>query len=414
MLRAQLQDAAVSAAKSYGHANVEPRHVLYAIVKRFRERAELKEHADGVRQALEPRGNAHKAPAVGDEAASLLSSITTEVEAIAAVVSARRGGPVASGGEASASRPAEVRTEGVAATATASTPPATTAPTPAEILAELESLIGLGPVKAQVRSVIAVVQANTERQKAGLAPVNPSLHLVFTGPPGTGKTTVARLVARLYGATGALPGAGFTEASRADLVAGYVGQTAIKTSEIIARTRPGVLFIDEAYALSSRGGNDFGSEAIATLVKAMEDHRSELAIIVAGYSAEMADFVGSNPGLRSRFKTYIDFPDYAAAELLQIFERFAKESGIELAPGARERAESAFAEAVLQPDFGNARFARSLFEQAYSRMAARAAADGVVDVSELLAIQPEDIALDPGSLRREQRRMGFLGDDTGS
>lgn len=414
MLRAQIQDAAVSAAKSCGHASVEPRHVLFAIVKRFRDHADLKEHADGTRQALEPRGNAHKAPVIGDEAAALLASISTEVEAVAAVVSARRGGPVASGGEASAGRPAEGRTEAAAATATVPSSPATTAPTPAEILAELDSLIGLGPVKAQVRSVIAVVQANTERKKAGLAAVNPSLHLVFTGPPGTGKTTVARLVARLYGATGALPGAGFTEASRADLVAGYVGQTAIKTSEIIARTRPGVLFIDEAYALSSRGGNDFGAEAIATLVKAMEDHRGELAVIVAGYSAEMADFVGSNPGLRSRFKTYIDFPDYAAAELLQIFERFAKESGIALAPGARERAEGAFADAVRQPDFGNARFARSLFEQAYSRMAARAAADGVVDVSELLAIQPEDIALDAGALRREQRRMGFLGDDGGS
>lgn len=413
MLRAQLQDAAVSAAKSYGHASVEPRHVLFAIVKRFRERAELKEHAEAARQALEPRGNAHSVPTLSDEAQALLATITSEPEAVAAVVSARSGGPVSAGGEASAKRPAADRTEAAAATAT-SVPPKPTAATPAEILAELEGLIGLGPVKAQVRSVIAVVQANTQRQKAGLAPVNPSLHLVFTGPPGTGKTTVARLVARLYGATGALPGAGFTEASRADLVAGYVGQTAIKTSEIIARTRPGVLFIDEAYALSSRGGNDFGSEAIATLVKAMEDHRSELAVIVAGYSAEMADFVGSNPGLRSRFKTYIDFPDYSAPELLQIFERFALESGIELAPGARERAESAFAAAVLQPDFGNARFARSLFEQAYSRMAARAAADGVVEVSELMAIQPEDIALDPGSLRREQRRMGFLGDDGGS
>lgn len=409
MLRAQLQDAAVSAAKSYGHASVEPRHVLFAIARRFRDHAELKEHAEGLRQALEPRGTAHKAPAVGDDAAALLASITNEIEAIAAVVSARRGGPDPAGAEASAKRPAGDRA--VAAAATAATPPATPTPTPAEILTELESLIGLGPVKAQVRSVIAVVQANTQRKKAGLAAVNPSLHLVFTGPPGTGKTTVARLVARLYGATGALPGAGFTEASRADLVAGYVGQTAIKTSEVIARTRPGVLFIDEAYALSSRGGNDFGSEAIATLVKAMEDHRSELAVIVAGYSAEMADFVGSNPGLRSRFKTYIDFPDYSAAELLEIFERFAKESGIELAPGARERAESTFADAVLQPDFGNARFARSLFEQAYSRMAARAAADGVVEVSELMALQPEDIALDPGSLRREQRRMGFLGDD---
>lgn len=119
-----------------------------------------------------------------------------------------------------------------------------------DILAELDGLIGLSAVNAQVRNVIAVVQANTERRKAGLTPVNPSLHLVFTGPPGTGKTTVARLVARLYASTGALPGSGFTEATRADLIAGYVGQTAIKTTELIQRTRPGVLFIDEAYTIT--------------------------------------------------------------------------------------------------------------------------------------------------------------------
>jgi len=266
-------------------------------------------------------------------------------------------------------------------------------------------------VKAQVKSMIAVVQANAERAKAGLAPVNPSLHLVFTGPPGTGKTTVARLVARLYAAAGALPGAGFNEATRTDLIAGYVGQTAIKTTELINRTKPGVLFIDEAYALTPRGDVDFGSEAIATLVKAMEDYRKDLAVVVAGYDDEMADFIGSNPGLRSRFKTYINFPDYSAPELLRIFELFVQSSGITLAPGALEKAESVLDDGASQADFGNARFARSLFERAYARMAARAAADGAVEVSELTTFIPDDIEMDLDFVRRERRRIGFQGQD---
>jgi len=251
------------------------------------------------------------------------------------------------------------------------------------------------------------VQANAVREAAGKPAVNPSLHLVFTGPPGTGKTTVARLVARLYAAAGALPGAGFTEASRADLVAGYVGQTAIKTMEAINRTRPGVLFIDEAYALAGASSVDFGAEAIATIVKAMEDHRRELAVIVAGYAEQMTDFIESNPGLRSRFKTYVAFPDYSAAELAQIFERLAASSGVELAAGVLEKAEALLQEAVARPDFGNARFVRSMFEQAYARMAARAAADGRVSLSEIVTLLPEDLTSDHETLERTHRRIGF-------
>ena len=281
----------------------------------------------------------------------------------------------------------------------------------ADVLAELDALIGLNAVKAELRKVIAVVEANTTRTRAGHKALNPSLHLVFTGPPGTGKTTVARLVARLYSAAGALRGAGFTEVSRADLVAGFVGQTAIKTSEAIQRTRPGVLFIDEAYALTPRSEGDFGAEAIATLVKAMEDHRDELAVIVAGYDDVMADFVSCNPGLRSRFKTYIPFPDYTASELLQILDRFAAEWGIRLAPGTRDQAARVLEEAARRKAFGNARFVRSLFEQAYARMAARAAADRRMEVSELMEIIPTDVVLDEEALARERPRIGFTRGD---
>lgn len=407
LLRAELLDAAVSAAKAYGHERVETRHVMFAIARRFRARPEAGALLDGARQALEPRGSSSSVPVASPEATALLESVATERDAVAALAQALKGGRPEDAAQAGtqARQSAQVQV----AQAQAAPPPVSgsKAENTADILAELDGLIGLGAVKAQVRNVIAVVQANTERVKAGLAPVNPSLHLVFTGPPGTGKTTVARLVARLYASTGALPGSGFTEATRADLIAGYVGQTAIKTTELIQRTRPGVLFIDEAYALTPRSGVDFGTEAIATLVKAMEDHRDELAVIVAGYEDEMAEFVASNPGLRSRLKTYIGFPDYTPQELLLIFERFAREAGIALAEGVREKAERVMAEAVGQEAFGNARFVRSLFEQAYARMAARAASDGRVSVSELRAITPKDVVLDLDGLRRERRRIGF-------
>ncbi len=412
MLRSQLQDAAVSTAKASGHDTVEARHVVFAIARRFRNHGELGPLLDRARAALEPPGRSHTPPAMTEAATVLLASISTELDAVTAALSALRPSPD-SGTRADGSGP--VRLSGAEAQPAAAAQPVeatrTAAEDPADIMAELDGLVGLGPVKAQVRSVIAVVEANMHREKAGLAVVNPSLHLVFTGPPGTGKTTVARLVARLYGAVGALPGTGFIEATRADLVAGYVGQTAIKTTELINRTRPGVLFIDEAYALAPSGNVDFGNEAIATLVKAMEDHRSELALVVAGYADEMADFIGSNPGLRSRFRTYIDFPDYSAAELLRIFQRFTETAGLALTAEALDKAAGVFAEVTRRPNFGNARFARSLFEQAYARMASRAAADGRMEIAELTELQAEDITLDAETLQRERPRIGFLKND---
>ncbi len=408
MIRLELEDAARSAAKAYGHAAVEARHVVFALARRFREHPELGELYAPARQALEPRGMAMAAPDLTDEAIALLDRIRNErdaAEVLAGAFAAKSGTSVPRGGTSQAQEQAEAK---IAAAEQARTQGGRSAERVDAVLAELDALVGLGRVKVQVRRVIAVVQANTERVKAGLKPVSPNLHLVFTGPPGTGKTTVARLVARLYGAVGALPGSQFTEATRADLVAGYVGQTAIKTREAIERTRPGVLFIDEAYALTPRADADFGQEAIATLVKAMEDHRDDLAVIVAGYEDEMADFIASNPGLRSRFKTYIDFPDYSAAELSEIFSRFAEASGIQLAAGALDRARQVFAQAIEKKYFGNARFARSLFEQAFARMAARAAEDGVVTVDEVTTLLPDDIHVDLDHLLRETRRIGFV------
>ncbi|HEX8693851.1 MAG TPA: AAA family ATPase [Longimicrobium sp.] len=406
MNRAVIHEAAVSAAKAYHHAEVEPRHVLFALARHFRQRPDCEACFAPAKSALEPHGSSYGAkPAMTEAATALLDTLKSDDDAIAALRQAFQAADDKPGGAGAGSQ--TQTTEQEAGRAEAGAAATQGAETVAGVLAELDALVGLGPVKAQVRKVIAVVQANTERERAGLKPVKPGLHLVFTGPPGTGKTTVARLVARLYAAAGALPGSKFTEATRSDLIAGYVGQTAIKTREVIDRTRPGVLFIDEAYALTPSSEVDFGHEAIATLVKSMEDHRDDFAVIVAGYEEEMTEFIESNPGLRSRFKTYVAFPDYKSAELTEIFARMAQEAGLSLAEGALARAEEIFTRASGKKDFGNARFARSLFEQAYARMASRAAEDGAVTVDELTTLLPEDIGDDLSMLARDTPRIGF-------
>jgi len=411
MLRALLHDAALAAAKGHSHKQVEPRHVLFAAARHFRDRPEVEPLFPIAKSALEPRGTFHSVPEVTIEATALLDSFSSEREALAGLLDALKPDQKPDGERPTAAQAEQVPQQEPRLVATPHVLSGGERETTATVLAELHGLIGLGSVKRKLESVIAVVQANQERSRAGLAPVSPGLHLVFTGPPGTGKTTVARLVARLYATTGALPGATFTEASRSDLVAGYVGQTAIKTAELIERTRPGVLFIDEAHSLTPRHDSDFGAEAIATLVKAMEDYRHEFAVIVAGYGEEMSDFIASNPGIRSRFKTYIPFPDYTPEELTQIFEVFAKDNVIGLKDGVLEKAEGIFQRNVGKRDFGNARFARSLFEESYARMAARAAADGTVQVEELKEISVEDVEWQDGAIQRATRRIGFGGDE---
>lgn len=399
MLRTILADAAVAAAKAQAHATVEPRHVIFAIARRFRERQGGQRLLHLARAGLEPRGEAVSLPRMTDEAAALLDTIHDDGDALSMLRSFFANEPEQhDGGTASASGATETADEAQHDTVT--TQPAESVST---VLADLDALVGLAHVKTQVRSVIALVQANQERRRAGLAPIGSSLHLVFTGPPGTGKTTVARLVARLYAATGALPGANFMEASRSDLVAGYVGQTALKTADVIAKTRPGVLFIDEAYSLTPTHSSDFGGEAIATLVKAMEDFRGDLAVIAAGYTGEMTEFIASNPGLRSRFQTFIDFPDYTPAELVQIFARYVHDNGMELGDGVLDEAERIFQRVAGRADFGNARFARALFERAYTAMAVRAAEDGVVTLDEITVLQAADLdcwEIEPPPARR--------------
>ncbi len=245
-----------------------------------------------------------------------------------------------------------------------------------ELMAQLDELVGLEAVKKDVKSTMNLIKVRKLREEYGLPVAPMSMHMVFMGNPGTGKTTVARLVGGLYAAIGALSKGQLVEVDRSGLVAGYVGQTAIKTQEVITSALGGVLFIDEAYSLSSGGENDFGREAIETLLKAMEDHRDDLMVIIAGYTGPMEEFLDSNPGLESRFNKYITFPDYNGEELNAIFHSQCKRNGYVLDEEAEECAKEFFNELYEGRDenFGNGRDVRNRFEDMVVRQANRVAA----------------------------------------
>jgi stage V sporulation protein K len=272
-------------------------------------------------------------------------------------------------------------------------PPVEDTRTLEELQAELDSLVGLESVKEQVRALVAFLQVQGRRLEHGLPEVATSQHLVFLGNPGTGKTTVARLLAHMYRAMGLLERGHLVEVDRAGLVGEYVGMTAIKTDRAIRRALGGVLFIDEAYALARPGGRgvDFGQEAIETLLKRMEDHRHRLVVIVAGYPRLMHEFLDSNPGLRSRFARELTFQDYSSDELVAITERFAAENEYRLTESAVEALRRIFERASRGEGFGNARYARTIFEQALNHQAVRLA-EGLeqVDADELTSLEGSD------------------------
>ncbi len=262
------------------------------------------------------------------------------------------------------------------------------------VLAELDSLCGLEQVKKDVKSLINLVKVSKLREENGL-PVPPmSLHLVFMGNPGTGKTTVARLLAKIYHAIGVLSKGQLVEVDRSGLVAGFVGQTAIKTQEVVQKALGGVLFIDEAYALvNQENGNDFGREAIEVLLKSMEDHRKDLIVIVAGYTNLMEKFIHSNPGLESRFNKYFFFEDYDGAQLMEIFRSMCGKNGYVLTEEAEEWARKNFQKLYENRDenFGNARDVRNRFERAVSRQSDRVAQLDLPTKEQLMQLLREDL-----------------------
>src|SRR6266511_842618 len=292
--------------------------------------------------------------------------------------------------------------------------PARTLP---ELQAELDALIGLDTVVEQVLAILAFLQVQAERQRHGLPEVATSQHLVFLGNPGRGKTKVARLLAEMYRAMGLLRRGHLVEVDRAGLVGQYVGTTALKTDRVIRRALDGVLFIDEAYALAPVDERqDFGPEAIETILKRMEDYRHRLVVIVAGYPRLMHHFLRSNPGLRSRFSREITFPDYSTDELVAITHKLAAEYEYSLDDDATEVLRQILAGAARSEGFGNARFARTLFEQALNAQALRLA--GVqgeelaeLERSELMTLHADDLRAAARALGEEhateEPRAGF-------
>ncbi|MGH2711261.1 MAG: AAA family ATPase [Actinomycetota bacterium] len=272
--------------------------------------------------------------------------------------------------------------------------PEAAAETLERIFTDLEALVGLRDVKDQVTTLSNLLRVQARRLELGLAEVTAARHMVFVGPPGTGKTTVARLVGRIFRALGLLDKGHVVEVGRQDLVAGYMGQTAIKTDAAVERALDGVLFIDEAYTLASDTDEDFGHEAIATLLKRMEDDRDRLVVVVAGYPEEMREFLSSNPGLASRFPETIEFPGFSPRELVEILERFCDEAQYRMEPRAKERAGAMLKAAWEKRDrsFGNARMARNLFEDVVAEQANRVVREGDMDREAVSSLTEEDFA----------------------
>ena len=389
-VRSSIEESAVGIAKGHDHGEISELHILRALLTKFGTDGVGVTNKDVDDKLAQFKSAPSAVIAISTEAATVLARVGNEEPArIIGDLVSKHFGVVATATLSSAMAPSEsISQESPTAEVSAETLK--------KAMGELNSLIGLDGVKDQIAKLMNMHEANNIREKQNLPRIPVGLHLVFTGSPGTGKTTVARIVAQMYQAIGLLPGGQLVEVDRSSLVAGYVGQTALKVQEAINKARGGVLFIDEAYALSADRGAGFGDEAISTLVKAMEDQRDSLAIIVAGYHEPMQEFIASNQGLKSRFQNTISFADYKTSELLDIFKVIAGGYKITLTEDVLRAVEKYFDEVKPAGDMGNARYVRNLFEKMYLNLSSRAAADGNMELHELVEFAVEDIPAPDG------------------
>ena len=387
----EIRESASSVAKKYDHSELTNLHILYGIRRKFPEQlSKLSVEEIEKRISALPRVPSN-VMVVSEEVEDLLSKIQYPQEALELA-------------KTLATQLLEINLEELSTrTVEASAESAQEKLSLSDSLEQLNKLIGLNEVKTQVSKLINVHQANNIRSAQGLPKVPVGLHCVFTGSPGTGKTTVARYLASMYNSIGLLPSNKVYEVDRSALVAGYVGQTALKVQDAVEKAKGGVLFIDEAYSLSADSGAGFGDEAISTLVKAMEDHRENLAIIVAGYKEPMKQFIESNQGLKSRFQNYIHFNDYSSQELLSIFQELCHSHQMEIDQLAKVDLLKHIEAAKPQGDQGNARYIRNLFEKMYLNMSHRAAEDGNIDLHEILKFDSRDIP----SVEVRKQTIGF-------
>ena len=387
----EIRESATSVAKKYDHSALTKLHILYGIRRRFPDQLNgLSLEAIEEKISALPRAQSG-ALGVTEEVDQLLLGIQYPQQALelASTLSLSLLG---------------LKLDEAAAPTAVAAPAVEEEQLTLDVsLERLNKLIGLNEVKSQVSKLINVHQANNIRSGQGLPKVPVGLHCVFTGSPGTGKTTVARYLADMYFSIGLLPSRRVHEVDRSALVAGYVGQTALKVQEAVERAKGGVLFIDEAYSLSADSGAGFGDEAISTLVKAMEDNRDNLAIIVAGYKEPMKQFIESNQGLKSRFQNYIHFSDYSSEELLKIFDELCLSHKMEIGETAKKDLLKHIEDAKPQGDQGNARYIRNLFEKMYLNMSHRAAEDGNIDLHEILKFESADIP----KVEERKQSLGF-------